>query len=222
MISCDEFISNYWTQYIFIEREFVKTQEYVSVTQDNYDTYSNTYIKILLQVGSEVDVALKQYCSILVNTFAGKSIIDSLSAINKTEPSFFSTIVCCERANLDLEPWKGCNSNLISSPDWWKAYNKVKHERTGTGTIGKKIQEYYKFANLEYTILALAGLYQVLISMYYIIAKNEGEPILTPVPGSHVFILKGGDWNDVNFSKDVAFWMQDGILYEKDGMPYFG
>ena len=72
MLSCDEVINLYWNQYISIEKEFAETVNYVALAEDNYRTYSDAYIKIMLQLGSEVDIALKLYCQILDKQFSGE------------------------------------------------------------------------------------------------------------------------------------------------------
>lgn len=39
-----EFYKLYWEQYQNLKDEFVKTLNYVSLEEDNYNTYSNAYI----------------------------------------------------------------------------------------------------------------------------------------------------------------------------------
>ena len=78
-----------------------------------------------------------------------------------------------------------------NNPDWWIAYNKVKHERFRTGNIGGNTKEYYKFANLENILFALGGLYQLLIYRYSKLIDGTENWIQTPIPGSHLFKLTG-------------------------------
>lgn len=39
-MTCDSFAKSYWAHYISIEKEFIKTVCYVSLSEDNYETYS--------------------------------------------------------------------------------------------------------------------------------------------------------------------------------------
>lgn len=93
----------------------------------------------------------------------------------------------------------------------------VKHHRTESGSIEGESKEYYKFANLEYTLFALAGLYQILIYYFFELAKTER--IKVPLPGSHLFELSGGKWDTIIFYQDFAFYVDDsdGNLYSETG-----
>lgn len=55
-MSEEEFVNLYWKQYIMIEKEFRQTTKYVALDSINFKTYSDAYIKLLLQIGSEVDI----------------------------------------------------------------------------------------------------------------------------------------------------------------------
>ena len=50
MITSQEFIRLYWGNYILLEKEFIKTIEYVSIDEENYATYSKAYAKLLLEI----------------------------------------------------------------------------------------------------------------------------------------------------------------------------
>ena len=55
----------FWTHYIMLEKEFMTTILYVRIDKDNSNTYSDAYIKLLLQIGSEIDVVAKETCKLL-------------------------------------------------------------------------------------------------------------------------------------------------------------
>ena len=65
---------------------------------------------------------------------------------------------------------------------------------------------------MKNVLLALAGLYQILTYIYYNIATEEDQEVVTPLPGSRLFELKGDLWEDVNFYGDFAFYFDDGEL----------
>ena len=84
-------------------------------------------------------------------------------------------------------------------------------------------QANYKFANQEYTLQSLAGLFQIMVYAYYDIALNEGKRILTPLPGSKLFRLTGGIWDSVNFYGDSAFYIDEEtghMIYETNPLLY--
>lgn len=57
---CKEFINTYWSQYILLEKEFVSTLHYLSLDRENEEAFSQAYLKLLLELGSEIDVAFKR------------------------------------------------------------------------------------------------------------------------------------------------------------------
>lgn len=199
-MDCREFIQQYWRQYLMIESEFILTDSYVSIHKDNLMTFSATYNKLLLQIGSEVDIAAKQLCKLYDPRFNKRSIDQYRQCILANSTDFTTTTVEDVSHNLTLTPWREWNAH---KPHWWVAYNANKHNRTETEDIGGVKKPNYQFANLQYTFEALAGLYQVYVNCYYILAKREGEETrLLPLPGSRLFVLTGGVWDSLHFYKD--------------------
>lgn len=64
----------YWKQYISIEKEFNNSLEYVTLDKDNFQIFSDRYVKLLLEIGSEIDIVCKEYCKEVDNTFLGNNI----------------------------------------------------------------------------------------------------------------------------------------------------
>ncbi len=222
-MTCDSFAKSYWAHYISIEKEFIKTLSYVSLSEDNYETYSEQYLKLLLEIGSEVDITMKMYCSLIGTGFHGTKISHYLDFIINNYPDFFEHNVTVQNNSITLMPWLNTDeSGNILSPFWWKAYNKVKHCRTKTGTIEGQTKEYYKFANQKYVLLALAGLYQVLLCSYYKLATQENNHVLIPLPGSRVFQISGEEWDDVSFYNDFALYInEDGELIMEQNQIFY-
>ncbi|QNK40967.1 hypothetical protein [Caproicibacter fermentans] len=219
MLTDSNFSKVYWAHFISLEKEFINTLTYVSLDTDNYLTYSETYAKLILEIGSEVDIILKVYCKLLKPTFTGTRIGDYRSLIKMKKPNFCKQIVSVKSTDIILQPWENWNKER---PYWWTAYNKIKHDRTGSGSIESVTKEYFKFANLKYTILALAGLYQVLIYIYYTIATTEGKRVLVPLPGSRLLQLVGDIWDNIDFFGDYAFYIDNngGLIMESGSIHY--
>ncbi|MBQ3409667.1 MAG: hypothetical protein IJH12_10770 [Clostridia bacterium] len=212
-MTCDEFTNIYWNNYILIEKEFRETSKYVTLSDDNYDTYSTEYIKLLLQIGSEVDVLLKDFCSYIDKSFCGENMNEYRDCISTSYKDLFQQKVRVIHMKKDIEPW---DAMLKQQPiGWWTAYNKVKHERNQTNTIDGITKTSYKFANLRNTLMALGGLYQILLNYYLMLAQHENKHVLIPLPGSRIFKLIGNKWKSVNFVLDTAIYLDadNGCLY---------
>lgn len=216
----DTFLNVYWDQYIMLEKEFYHTLHYVSLSEDNYNTYSSAFIKIILQIGSEVDIALKYYCKLLNDSFDGDKIYKYRLFLQKNDPDFCAQKIQCLDSGIILEPWTKWMTSS-EQPCWWTVYNKIKHCRDQLGTIENETKTYYKFANLKYALQGLSALYQTLIYSYYRHAKDEGETIITPLPGSRMFKLVGGRWDNVDFYGDEAFYIKNGDLIMKFRRSYY-
>jgi hypothetical protein len=194
----------------------------VTLSNDNYSTYSGAYLNLLLDIGSEIDVIIKEYCKLLDESFSGENIIKYLECIKKHESEFFIQAITVYNEDSILTPW--CNYNAsgdIISPYWWTVYNKCKHNRTEIGIINEIKQEYYKFANLEYTLSALAGLYQVNLFLYKIVIKDANLKVEAPLPGSRLFKFKGEKWDKIEFLGDLATHFENGTLTMETAKIYY-
>jgi hypothetical protein len=81
-----------------------------------------------------------------------------------------------------------------TSPDWWKAYNKVKHQRS----------EHFDHANLHNALNALAGLFVMLIYAFpdEAAAGMLAPPELLSIPdGAH------NGWINMGAYTTVQYWV---------------
>ena len=62
---------------------------------------------------------------------------------------------------MKVQPWISWDPKIAKSPDWWRAYNNVKHER----------DECFSDANQENTLKALCGL----LSLCFIISIKTNQ-----------------------------------------------
>ena len=65
-----------WYYFLSLERDFSKTEDFVHVHPANENTYSNEFAKLLLLIGSEVDVVAKMLCSKIAPKSKPKNIDD--------------------------------------------------------------------------------------------------------------------------------------------------
>lgn len=222
-MTSNDLLDSYWSHYIMLEKEFMATMHYVKLDIENYEVYSDAYAKLLLQIGSEIDVVSKETCKLINPSFNDESM-DKYLPILSGDTDFSSTIVKLINYPIRLEPWNDLETQYNQMPGiiWWKAYNKVKHKRMNNVIINGKSKESYKFANLKNTLYSLGGLYHLLLHTYYLLLKNEGKGKESPLPGSRLFKLEGPLWNNVHFPFDIRLYMDDKgtLIMETSTMPY--
>lgn len=200
IMTIEEFKRDYLRQYCLIEKDFVNTIDYVSISPRNYSTFSPTYLKILLSIGSEIDV---------LKDFICKSLNTDMKHFNQLEPDFHLVEVEVRSDGIILTPWD--TTELF--PIWWTAYNEVKHNRNESADKFDPARKYFEFANLENVISALAGLYSLELLAYKIVADSNNEKVFVPVIHS-IFQVKNLYWSDISNGSGYVF--MDGGLYMDD------
>ena len=165
----------YWRYFLSLENDFIKTIDYVEICDENKITISIRFLQLILSIGSEIDVTLKRFCNIINKKPIKKSDIEIYRPIIlKAYPKFHNLEILIPRYGMKIHPWETWGENI--NPDWWHAYNCVKHERN----------IYFDIANLKNTISSMAGLFGVLLYMYKV---TETETILQP--WAELFDCKG-------------------------------
>lgn len=163
MMNKAEFIRNYWRYYLVLEQHVQRIEKYVDFTEDNYNTYSVEFISCLIEIGSEVDVVMKDICG-----FSGeerKTMNDYVTPVLGKYQDIRAQEIRVR--GISIKPFeKWTTDSPAESLEWWKAYNGVKH--------GRNVN--YQQANLKNVIYSLAGLF--LLEMYRIkeVAISEAEP----------------------------------------------
>lgn len=224
-MTSEEFIKTYWSQYISLEKEFLATLHYLTLDVKNEDAYSQAYAKLMLEIGSEVDVVFKEYCKLIDANFKNsyKTIGRYKECVTQCNPIFIQQEVTVRNDYPTVQPWiEWKTPDALDAPCWWTVYNKVKHNRTSIVKINGIEQEGIKFANQKYILLALAGLYQIMVYIYQKIASDEGRRIVTPMPGSRMFELIGGIWDSIHFYGDNAFYINEEghLMWETSPIHY--
>lgn len=200
MMIANEFIKSCWKYYLALEEDFLKIERYISFENDNFDIYSIELSKQYQAICSEVDVVCKIYCKELNANSNADNILDYGKEILGVIPDIKDAVVETVFNGIVLEPlrdWSinpnnptASNDPLNQSPNWWKMYNKVKHHRLDLDSSGKP---YYKQANLDNTMNALAGLFVLCMRCYRKICTQERQTITIPLPQSKLFTYK--DWD---------------------------
>lgn len=178
----DNFERVFWQQYLMLEQEFMETLNYVEFDSQNFNTYSNKFAKILLQIGSEMDNVLRNICESQGRT----NITDYANYILGKYPHIVSQTVRTSSNTIILQPYKGWNvSQPSKSLEFWEKYNAIKHDR---------IQNYQK-ASLEAVANGMAALFIIEMYELYELYRLEIETFeSSPDKESEIFILE--DWTN--------------------------
>jgi hypothetical protein len=156
----------YWQHFLALEADFAATSRYVEFTRQNFGTFSIEYAKLLLAVGSEVDVLCKIICD-RVDSAAKRDNIDDYRACLTAHTQIASEEVLIRRYNLTLKPWDAWSHG--KNPSWWGSYNKVKHQR----------DTHFSEANLENCANAISGLFAIVL---YCHKAEKSANALEPYP----------------------------------------
>lgn len=209
------FYKTFWNTYIQIENELIDIFKYVELSTDNYKTYSSKFLKVFLQIGSEIDICFKEYLKLFQSNSAS-SIAKYKQQLQNYDVDFFDESIEIKQLKTIVKPWEELkNNNTIS---WWMAYNKVKHERTNQVTINTVTQEAYKFANLENVITSLSGLYVLLMNIFAKIKNNRED---SPIPNSKLFNMKSKRWSKCKYFNTIyASTSDNGNIYFDNTINY--
>ena len=167
----------YWQFFVALESDIEATTQYVECYEANHNTYSVAYAQIILSAGSEVDVVSKLLCNKVQPTSKAENINDYRTILHSEYNSLHDLKVLIPRYNLSLTPWDSWVS--ANNPDWWKLYNKIKHER----------HNFYKEANLKNALFSVSGLFCLVLYLYH---QELRENVLQPWPK---LLTINPDWN---------------------------
>lgn len=148
-------IEPHWNYLISIEDDLERLARFVEFNEDNFSCYSIEISRVLMSVSAEVDVVCKQLCRIINPDSKAGSINQYRDEITAAFPSIKTFEVTLPRFGLKLTPWHNWNDEN-GVPDWWTAYNKIKHHRDS---------EFHQ-GNLKNALNAVAGLFIMVLHLY--------------------------------------------------------
>ncbi len=181
---------HHWNYFIAIERNIETLSRYIEFTEDNFNTYSIELAHILLSASSEVDVVLKQICNLLGSPKC-ENITHYREAMMEHEigQRFANEEINISRFDLRYSPFDNWNKGV--KPDWWDAYNKVKHMRN----------DHFFRASLKNTLNSVGALLLAIIYFYKLdfSAKENSEvsfadTIVRLRPMSTILDISGEDF----------------------------
>ena len=177
-MTVQEYSTKVWAFYLRLEKDFIESLNYVEFAEDNFTAYSIEFERMLLAVCSEVDVLCKLLCKEIAPTESPSKILEYANILCGYN-DFSVCEVRFEKTGEIFKPFS--NLTTTDTPTWWKAYNKVKHERTD--------DDNYKKGNLENVFKSLAALYA--LNRYYCRKIATSSVFNEPVPKSQLFNMVG-------------------------------
>jgi hypothetical protein len=157
---------SYWQHFLTLEADFSATARYVEFAESNYRTHSVEYAKLLLAIGSEVDVLCKIICS-KIDPAARRDNVHDYRMCLTARTAIATEEVFIRRYGLTFSPWVSWAGG--SSPGWWQSYNRVKHQR----------DQFFAEANLGNCANAIAGLFAAVL---YCHKAERSSAALEPYP----------------------------------------
>ena len=130
-----------------LENDIKELSRYIEFDESNFKVHSIELTRLLLTTSSEVDVVMKELCKLIEPNSKAENINAYKKIIKDKLPAIINTGVNCPLYGLSLTPWSNWNGD--GNPEWWRSYNKVKHERSNN----------YKRANLKNVLNSVAGLF---------------------------------------------------------------
>lgn len=185
---------SHWNFFLAVEEDLHNLSRFIEFTTDNFETHSLELARILFAGAAEVDVVAKQLCERLVPGCCVSNMNTYGNLFSERLPILSEARVTIPRHGLTFQPWK--NLHARSVPDWWKAYNEVKHQR----------HEKYSSANLKNALNSVAGLFLITL-FHYNDEATSGQ--LNPNPS----LFRLGE----PLGYDMLMWgSSNGIVYRLD------
>lgn len=147
----------YWRYFLSLEEDFIKSTRYVELCEDNYNTYSIEYTRLLVSICAEIEIILKLLCNeeggdasrFNINELREFLYTKQYSKLHENNISILSHDI------EDIKPW-GEWSKPANNLEWWQVYNGIKHS-----TDVK-----FKYANLKNVFFALSALFIIELYLY--------------------------------------------------------
>jgi hypothetical protein len=145
----------HWNYFLSVEADLERLSRFIEFDAQNYPCFSVENTRILISAAAEAEVVCKQICLALTPHASAGNMHKYRDTIVSAFPSIPRFEVLMPRYGLLLKPWDNW-STPPGVPDWWTAYNKIKHHRH---------TEYHR-ASLKNVLNAVAGLYVVCLYLY--------------------------------------------------------
>ena len=151
----------HWNYFLALERDLEVISRFVELAADNQHVYSIELTRLLFAASSEVDAVAKLLCAQLGPDQRCDNMDDYRLILRSAVPELEDAWVFVPRYGMSFKPWENWSDNR--NPDWWRAYNKVKHERDSN----------YHQATLRNALNSLGAL---LLLCFHYYSRTLGQP----------------------------------------------
>lgn len=149
----------HWEKFKILETELSTVSRYINICENNLKTHSFELSALILRACTDVEIIRKRMTEKKDNGSAATRLFELYPDIRDAE-------VFLPLWSLTFAPWKSLPD---SKPDWWNAYEEIKHDNSSSIQAG----------NLEYFLKSLSGLYILLLYydrlLYSTKDKNNNE-----------------------------------------------
>jgi len=157
---------DHWNYFLAVEEDVERFSRYVDFSEANMETYSIELARLLFASAAEAEVVARLLCD-SIKPGHGRKDLEKFGKVICLEFPFLTELkVVLPRFSLECQPWAGWRKK---KPDWWIAYNKVKHTR----------HEAFNKANLRNCLDALSGLFVLLLVLF---KEDAAKGRLVPNP----------------------------------------
>lgn len=166
----ESFSKIFWKQYLLLEKDLLETDEFVTISKANNDTFSNCYTYLFLNICSEIDSIAEEYCKVVKAPSKVKNILQKMTVILNDDPKIKDQRVSTKYPYeiINFVPFGGFDS--ASAAGWWQDYNLVKHFRADVSENGIPN---YQLAHLKNVMLALAAFYILCQNLYKLLGESD-------------------------------------------------
>ena len=149
----------HWEKFKILETELSTVSRYINICENNLKTHSFELSALILRACTDVEIIRKRMTEKKDNGSAATRLFELYPDIRDAE-------VFLPLWSLTFAPWKNLPD---SKPDWWNAYEEIKHDNSSSIQAG----------TLEYFLKSLSGLYILLLYydrlLYSTKDKNNNE-----------------------------------------------
>ena len=159
--------SLHWDYFLSLEEDLLRSVRFVEPVEDNFVTYSTEFAGVILGAASEVDVVLKGLCRKVnpqTKAYRITEYREELASFARWD-ILVSKVSAPRWPDLSFDPW-GSWRERGETPQWWKDYNKVKHQR----------DQHFSKANLLNAWQAMSALFLSCIAYYRQIGATDILP----------------------------------------------
>ncbi len=118
-------LNSFWNYYLSIENDLSDTSQFIEPNgQEN--VYSFEFAKLLILACTEVEAVFKAICFEIKGEHVQGRMCEYKETILTAYPRIVEAEVAVDRLGRTIKPFDGWDKE---TPCWWKAYQRVKHNR---------------------------------------------------------------------------------------------